>query len=458
MNTTRIVVIGAGPAGTRAALTLARAGLRPTLIDETPSNGGQIYRRRPQALGERGNPYGFEARKAARLHGDFDVARGAIDFRGDATVWDVKPGIVHAIEQNRAVAIGWDRLIIATGAMDRTIPFPGWTLPGVITLGGAQTLLKAQYSIAGPGVVLFGTGPLLYLVAYQYARAGAGVAAVLDTSPRARLSDAASAAIAGGAAFLKGLYYVSALAARGIRIWTGVTGFAVDGDGAVKRATWTDAQRVARSLPCAAVAAGFNLASQTQIADLCELRFAFNALQRQWLPVVDDAGRSANPAIYLAGDGAVIGGADVAELTGERAALALLADLQQGAPQRRIGRINRKLRRSARFRKTLDGRLFPFPEAMARTVDDDVMVCRCEGITAGEIRNSVETFGADELNRAKAFSRVGMGRCQGRVCGAAAAELIADAARCPIESVGRLRGQAPVKPVQLALIAGDAER
>jgi hydrogen cyanide synthase HcnB len=154
----------------------------------------------------------------------------------------------------------------------------------------------------------------------------------------------------------------------------------------------------------------------------------------------------------------VIGGADVAELTGERAALALLADLRQGTPQRRIGRINRKLRRSARFRWAIDGRLFPFPEAMARTLDDGVMVCRCEGITAGAIRDSVEILGADELNRAKAFSRVGMGRCQGRVCAAAAAELIADAARCPIERVGRLRGQAPVKPVPLALIAGDAER
>lgn len=456
MAAPKVAIIGAGPAGTRAALTLASEGLTPVVIDEAPSNGGQIYRRRAAALGAHDNPYGLEARKAAALHRDFDLARQTIDFRGETAVWDIKPGVIHAVTKGAPATIYWDRLIIATGAMDRVIPFRGWTLPGVFTLGGAQTALKGQRCTIGSRPVFFGSGPLLYLVAYQYAKAGVDVQAVLDTSSFAKKIRAGAALFAGGTAFLKGLYYIAALAARGIKLRSAISAFEVREQQTSIEAVWIDARGRTHSLPCDSVATGFNLVSQTQIADLCELPFAFNPLQRQWLPEADNAGRSSTPGIYIAGDGAAIGGADVAELTGERAALAVLGDLGRLHPQDRINDINRKLRRWSRFRAALDGKAFVFPDALARAVPDNVVVCRCEGIDAAAIRRAVRLLGADEINRAKAFSRLGMGRCQGRICGSAAAEIIADAAQCRIEDVSRIRGQAPVKPVALSILAGEA--
>lgn len=456
MDAPKVVIVGAGPAGTRSALTLASCGIIPTLIDEAPSNGGQIYRRRPGELRSDDNPYGFEARRAANLHRDFDLARQAIDFRGNTTVWDVKPGVIHAVTNGKPAKIHWDRLIIATGAMDRVIPFRGWTLPGVYTLGAAQTTLKGQRCAIGSRPVFFGTGPLLYLVAYQYAKAGINVQAVLDTSSFRNKVKATAGLLFGGKALLKGIYYLAALKARGVAIHSGISNFGVHGENALNEVFWTDARGNERSLACDAVATGFNLVSQTQIADLCELPFEFNSLQQQWLPTIDDAGRSAVANIYLAGDGAVIGGADVAELSGERAALALLEDAGLLSSRKRIKSINRKLRGWNRFRQALDGNAFPFPDPVARQIPDDVVVCRCEGIDAATIRNAVHILGADEINRTKAFSRLGMGRCQGRVCGSAAAQIIAEAAKCRLQDVSRIRSQAPIKPVPLSILAGES--
>ena len=174
------VVVGAGPAGARAAERLVASGLRPIVVDEGRRGGGQIYRRQPD--GFRRPPeelYGFEAGKAAALHRDFDALAGRIDYRPDTLAWHVYDGAVHLARDGRSEAVRWDALILATGATDRLMPVPGWTRPGVFSLGGAQIALKAQACAIGERCVFLGTGPLLYLVAYQYAKAGARVQAVL---------------------------------------------------------------------------------------------------------------------------------------------------------------------------------------------------------------------------------------------------------------------------------------
>ena len=154
------------------------------------------------------------------------------------------------------------------------------------------------------------------------------------------------------------------------------------------------------------------------------------------------------PGIYLAGDGARIGGADVAELQGRRTALALLEDLGRSVDRREVARLDRALARQARFRRALDA-AYPFPGHLVDAIGDDEIVCRCEGITAGTLRQAARDKGAHELNRAKALTRIGMGRCQGRLCGEAAAELLARACGADIESIGRLRCQPPVKPIPI---------
>ena len=448
-----IVIIGAGPAGVRAAEALVDAGLRPTVIDEAPASGGQIYRRPPPAI--RRDPkelYGFEAARAADQHRTFDGLRGKIDYRANTVVWSAHERSLSIVTDAGPKELPWDRLILATGAMDRIIPFQGWTLPGVYTLGGAQVALKYQACAVGERPVFLGTGPLLYLVAYQYAAAGVDVGAVLDTASFSAKGRALPGLLRGGRTFLKGLGSVLRLRSRGVRLAFGVRPIAAvaGSDGSVSELLWRDQRGREQRTTCDALATGFGLRSETQLADLCGIPFAFDSVQRQWLPVQDSDGRAAVAGIYLAGDGAAVRGAEAAALSGARAAHALLYDLGRRESARETEALNRQLDRFERFRKALETGAFPFPAHLAAEAADDLVICRCEAVTAGELRHSTRKLGAIEINRAKAFSRLGMGRCQGRICGPAAAEILADAIGVPLEAVGRLRGQAPVKPVPMA--------
>jgi NADPH-dependent 2,4-dienoyl-CoA reductase/sulfur reductase-like enzyme len=456
MTAGETVIVGAGPAGMRAAITLVEAGRRPIVIDEAPRSGGQIYRRPPQAIGRDAQTlYGFEAGRATRLHRAFEALGDRVDYRPGTLIWNATDERLHLITDGRAVSQPWRRVILAPGAMDRVIPLPGWTLPGAYTLGGAQVALKAQALSIGARVVFFGTGPLLYLVAYQYAKAGIDVRAVLDTTPGAAAFKALPGLLRGGRTFLKGLHYVSRLRARGVRIARGIRPVEISAgaDDAVSDFRFQSARGREESIMCDAVAFGYGLKSETQLADLLGLNFNFNHRQRQWLPVQDADGRSSVRGIYLAGDGALVRGADVAELAGERAALTLLADDGESAHQSRIHTLSARITRAEPFRRALDEVAFPFPAALAQDVPDEVMICRCEGIDARTIRDTAAASGVADINRLKAFTRLGMGRCQGRVCGPAAAEILAATAGVPVEAVGRLRGQAPIKPVPLSALA-----
>ncbi|MDB5817163.1 MAG: FAD/NAD(P)-binding oxidoreductase, partial [Rhizobacter sp.] len=343
------------------------------------------------------------------------------------------------------------------GATDRVLPMPGWTLPGVYTLGAAQVALKFQGCTVGGRVVFMGTGPLLYLVAYQYAKAGATVVAVLDTATFGDQVAAVPGMLGQPSTFAKGVFYVGWLQAHGVAIERGVRPVRVVGDSASERVAAVVFEQGGRehTLACDAVAFGYALRSETQLADLLGCRFAFAPLQRAHLPERDATGRSSVAGVYLAGDGAGIMGADAAEWAGERAALALLADTGVTVDETRARELENKLERLKPFRRALE-RAFPFPTDWAARASDDLVVCRCENITAGELRTASRTTGADELNRLKALTRVGMGRCQGRMCGVAAAEILAHASGKPIEMVGRLRGQAPIKPIPLDMTVAAA--
>ncbi len=444
------IVIGAGPAGIRAAATLAAAGLAPIVIDEAPAGGGQIYRRAPAGFTRTYRSlYGFDAAKARRLHTVFDGLAGRIDYRPETLVWDLKPGVLHCLSRGRSEQVPYRDVVIASGARDRIIPFPGWTLPGIYTLGGAQIALKYQGCAIGGRIVFMGTGPLLYLVAYQYAKAGGRIAAVLDTTPFAAKRRAARGLMRGGSTFAKGLWYVAALRARGIVVASGIRPVAAEGNDAVSALVYRHAAGNERRLACDALAFGFGLSSETQLADLAEIPFAYDRVQQQFLPERDVTGRTPVRGVYLAGDGSGIAGADAAELAGERAALALLEDRGGDAGNARSAELERALRQIAGFRVALDA-AFPFPADLAADMPDETILCRCESVTAGEFRRAARALDADEVNRAKAFSRCGMGRCQGRVCGPAAAVVLAATLNLPPERVGRLRGQPPVKPIPMA--------
>ena len=453
MTSERIVIVGAGPAGVRAVEVLLAAGLRPTVLDEAPASGGQIYRQPPPELRRAYSElYGFEAPKAKRLHDAFEHLRDAVDYRPGRMVWNLQRNHLHILHAGDGETVPFDHLILATGAMDRVLPFDGWTLPGVFTLGGAQVALKSQACAVGRRTVFFGSSPLLPYIAYQYAKAGAKVVAVLDTAPRAAKLRALPGLLVGGATFIKGAYYLAWLRAHSIAYEHGVTPVGALGDQAVEGLRYTDARGRERSLDCDAIAFGYGLKSELQLADLagCDLRF--DPVSCNWILALDENGRTSVPGIYAAGDGAAIRGADAAELSGARAAHTLLGDLGLGGQNAELRRINRRLGRIDKLRTALET-AFPFPRHLSQSIPDSCVVCRCEVVTAGEIRQAVQGLGADDINRAKAFCRVGMGRCQGRVCESAAAEIVAAALDRDLAAVGRFRAQAPVKPVPIAALA-----
>ncbi|MEX2905184.1 NAD(P)/FAD-dependent oxidoreductase [Pseudomonas rhodesiae] len=436
-----VVIVGAGPAGISAARTLLDYGIRACLVDEGLRGGGQIYRRQPEGFQRTAQQlYGFEAGKAQAVHRTLDELAPLIDYRPRTLVWNAEDQRLDLFTDNRADSVEYSRLIVATGATDRILPVPGWTLPGVYSLGAAQIALKYQGCAIGERVALCGSGPLLYLVAYQYVKAGATVVAVLDSAPFSAQCRALPALLGQPATLAKGMYYRAWLTAHGVPVHQGATLAQIDGVQRVSGIRWG-----AHTLACDAVAFAHALRSETQLADLLGCAFAWNPLNRAWLPTRDSAGRSSVNGVYLAGDGAAIMGADAAQMAGERAALALLEDVGIAIDRHRPAVLEQQLARIQRFRLGLET-AFPFPEKWAAQAPDNLTVCRCEEVSAGDIRAVVDD-GHWEINRVKAHCRVGMGRCQGRLCGLAAAEIVAERSGRSVEDVGRLRGQAPIKPL-----------
>lgn len=439
-----IVVVGAGPAGVRAVERLVAAGLRPVWIEEAPDAGGRVFQKPPPEFSRTARAlYGADHKRASALHATHAGLRPHTDWRPGTLVWNIRPGprlLDLQTPDGSHETLGFERIILCTGAMDRVVPIPGWTQPGVTSLGAAQIALKTQGLALGKRVALCGTGPLLLLLAWQLTKAGAPPALVLESADWPGMLRPGLAWNLPAAA--RGLAWLAGLKRAGVAWHRGAVPLSLaEGCEAL---VWRDRRGDTRRTAVDAVALGWGLKPETQLADLAGARFSFDPLQRLWLPERDAAGRCSVPGLYLAGDGASIGGSVVAELAGARAALALLEDAGQRPDPLEMITLDRALSREARFRRALQ-RAFPYPHALAATMPDATLLCRCEAITAGEMRASA----APELNRGKALTRVGMGRCQGRLCGPPAAEVLAAALGCDIAEVGRLRGQMPVKPVVL---------
>lgn len=449
----RIAIVGAGPAGVRAAETLARAGLKPTLLDEATKSGGQIYRQPPDGAERSGAEiYGFEAAKAAAVHAIVPALGSDIDYRPCTLTWNIVATdgrfTLDLMRDDGVSSLIADRVILATGAVDRALPFPGWTLPGVFTLGAAQIALKSQGVVIGRRVALIGSGPLLPLIVTQYMAAGIKPVVALDVTPFAAKLAAWRGLLNQPATAAKGAFYLLKGRLGGVAIQSGIRAIKALGETRVTGLAYTTADGREHIIDCDGIGASFGLRSETQLADLAGCRFEFDSVARQWQPVRDISGRSSVMGLYLAGDGAAIAGADAAELAGARAALSLLADQGGTIHEMRIRKLDRALARQARFRRALEA-AYPFPSHMLDNLADDTIVCRCEGVTAGTIRKTIAERGPTEVNRLKAFTRSGMGRCQGRMCAHVGAELLARANGGDIAAAGRQRTQAPVKPLPL---------
>ncbi|MFL9883202.1 FAD-dependent oxidoreductase [Paraburkholderia agricolaris] len=456
MKRVDVVVIGAGPAGMGAAIEARRWGLSVLLLDEQAGPGGQIYRgidAEPAHHVRLGTTYvaGVDLVRQLRASG--------VDHRAGASVWFVAPeGEVAYSVNGHAHRITAKRIILATGAIERPCPIPGWTLPGVMTAGAAQILLKTA-GVARTDAVFAGSGPLLYLVASQYARLGIPIRAVLDTTPAHHYVRAATqwrSALRGAPHLADGLRMLAALRSADIRIVGGVTGLHAEGDNRLERVLY---QKRGRWLPLET--AGLFLHQgvvphiQAALAAGCER--AWDERGQCWRIVTDACGQTSQPTILLAGDAAAITGATNAPMRGELAALAAAHALGCMDDRTFTARRNPLLRQLAR-----DAAVRPFLETLYRPAatfstppDPETLVCRCEEIRAREVGAYVRQCGGD-ANPFKSGQRCGMGPCQARQCGLTLAQLMCRDGEAP-EANHALRVRPPIVPVPLGELAELAD-
>lgn len=448
-----LVVIGAGPAGLAAAAKAAELGVDTLLLDEQPSPGGQIYRAIADTPVKDRRILGPDYWKGESLLPALDKS-GAAHLPG-ATVWCVsREREISVSIAGAAYLVNAERIILATGALERPMPIPGWTLPGVMTAGAAQILLKSAGLTAEGKVYLAGTGPLLWLVAWQYLRAGGQIAAILDTTPWENWKTALRylPGFLGTDYFKKGLSLLWEVRRR-IKVVSGVTALAAEGEGRLRQIRYRVAHGAERLAQADTLLLHQGIVPNVNLALSIGCEHDWDKVQLCWKPRLDEWGASTVEGIAIVGDGAGIGGAAIAVERGRLAALDAafsLGKIDEGARARDAAPIRQAAANAARGRDFLD--TFYRPTDAFRRPEGDTLVCRCEEVTAKQIVEAVG-LGCTGPNQVKSFLRSGMGPCQGRLCGLTVTELIAAVRGVSPAAVGYYRLRPPVKPITLAELA-----
>lgn len=454
-----VIVVGAGPAGLAAAATAAAHGLAVLLVDENPAPGGQIWRAITTTPVTDRAVLGADYWKGADHVARFSASGAHCAPR--CTVWSIDAdsrddGCVEIGVSMAGAArmIAARHVILATGAQERPFAIPGWTLPGVMAAGAAQIALKSSAIVPAGRVVLAGCGPLLFLLAGQLAAAGADIVALLDTTPAHNRPRAVAHAPAFALSpyLRKGLALLRAVR-REVDIVGGVTRLAANGAERLTGVSYVAGGRT-KTIACDALLLHHGVIPQINLSSATGCAHDFDAGQHAFVPRLDDWFFSTVPGVSIAGDGGGIGGAESAASKGELAALAVAARLGAlaGADRDRLSRPARSaLTRALRGRRFLD--LLYRPARQFLAPPDETIVCRCEEVTAGQIRDAARRLGVVGPNQMKAFLRCGMGPCQGRLCGPTVVELIAGARGKAPGEVGYYRLRPPVKPLTLGELA-----
>jgi thioredoxin reductase len=454
--TCELAIIGAGPAGMAAAIEAAALGIDTVLLDEQTEPGGQIYRAIETVQRTRAGDLailGEDYAEGAALAAAFRTSGSA--YEPGSVVWQVRDDGGIGISRGGASRIlTAQRILIATGAMERPLPIPGWTLPGVMGAGAAQALLKASGVVPDGPVVIVGAGPLIYLIAAQLVRAGATIGAVLLNGREIGMSDAlkvAPGALRTSRTLLKGLGWINELRGAGVRLIHGVSQPAIEGTAQAEAVSYLHAGD-RHDVPASLVLLHNGVIPDTQLSLGAGCRQVWDAGQHCWRPQTDEWGATNRARIAIAGDGS--GGARAAASLGRLAALDAAVRLGRLDPRERdrMARDDRaELARQQTLRQVLDRLFPPAAELLAPTGGDDI-VCRCEEVTVAELHEAIAQ-GSTDANRVKAYTRCGMGPCQGRLCGPVAAEVIARALGQRADQPGQFRVRLPVRPVPLAELA-----
>jgi NADPH-dependent 2,4-dienoyl-CoA reductase/sulfur reductase-like enzyme len=444
-----------------AAAEAVALGLSVTLVDAFALPGGQYYRQTPPELGASAAPDNHARQLLA------SVEQGAVRLLAGTAVWGLFPeqgghllclyGPPGTPRRLRAHTV-----ILAPGAYDRPVPFPGWTLPGVMTAGAALTLVKHQHLMPGRRILLSGTGPLQWVLARHLLEAGAELVGVLDANRFPWSGWRHAGAVWGQWQRLQeGWDALRAIQKAGVGVRWGYWVLHAEGDGRVERAEIGPVEgrhsgSQAEAVVVDTICLGHGFAPAVQLSRLAGCEHRYQPLQRAYLPVRDEWLQTTLEGLFIAGDGAGIGGKDVARLEGRLAALGAARKLGRDAAPDQVAPLRRELGRQRRFAAVLST-LFPLSAHLSDLLTDDMVLCRCEEVTVGEVRQAIAE-GATTVTAVRMLTRAGMGRCQGRMCGSPVAELLAGELGWPVEAVGQATPRPPAIPIPLDGLIDDGGR
>ena len=449
-----VLVLGAGPAGLAAAAAARKAGAEVVCVDLFAQPGGQYHMQPPADEGKFSRTAQVrEGRQAA------DKCRElGVHFLLQTEVFWVEPAFtVFGSQAGNPVAIRASALVVASGAMERTLPFPGWTLPGVMTPGGAQRLIKASNAIPGRNVVLAGTGPFLLAVASSFATAGLKLNAWVEMR-RPSLSALAlllrhPGRLVEAVKLLQGLRRTGARRLAGHRVVEAI------GDDRLEAVRIAPADNMGRPDLQAAftldgidlLCVGYGFRPVIDVTSLLQAEHYFDDALGGWCCKVDWRQATSVPGLFAAGETTGIGGAVPARLSGQIAGThAAIACGHANTNPAELARAEARLKKARRFAAGL-ARLFPFPGHLVGELAESELICRCEDVSIGEI-DAALAEGADGSFGVKMWTRAGMGPCQGRICGPALAERVAMQMGRKVCEAGYNRPHLPLRPVPLSVV------
>ena len=456
-----LVVLGAGPAGVAAANVASKEGAEVVIIDENSSAGGQIYRAPPNEFQPQNSFKSDEFREGEKQRNILENSNLTALF--NHRVWSVSSDlVVSTVGPNGLSSWHARSLIIANGALERIIPFPGWTIPGVIGLAASTILLKSQYVLPGQSTVVAGCGPLLIAVANGIIKSGGKVSAIIDLNSKSDWIKAFPRLLSRPDQLFKGMSWFVNIMKAGIKLYGGhaVTNTKqVDNVLRISIAPINSAGSILDSKnqkivegDCLAI--GHGLFPSTEITRLLKAKHIYDPLKGGWVPLIDDDFRSSIPGVYIAGDATGISGAFSAVQKGRIAGMAAVRDLNVMSSQKYKAKIKSELiilKKNENFGKAAV-RLMKFRPELIQTITSETIVCRCEDVFRSKIDEAIES-GARDLNQLKAWTRCGMGPCQGRTCSEAIEAILASKVGSR-ELAGQWTGRTPLRPVPIEQIIG----